>query len=78
VFVQGESGEVLVFEIPERLFEVAQEIESSPCGGPGVVLSIVREGKAKNSRVEVVVVGYEPADELDIGRFVSTLGRIDL
>lgn len=74
VFVQGEESEVLVLEIPERLFEVAQEIEASATGGPGVCLSIRREGSAKNSPIGILIVGQEECDELDIEPFVSTLG----
>lgn len=74
VMVQVEGGEVLVWEIPERLYELAQELDSSLFGGPGEVLSIVREGTALNSRLHACIVGHEDCDELDINTFVSTLG----
>ena len=77
MFVEGEDREVLVLEIPERLFAVAQEIEASATGGPGVCLSIRREGTAKNSPISILIVGQESCEALDIEPFVATLGCWD-
>jgi hypothetical protein len=74
VFVHTEDHEVLVWEIPERLFALAQEIEQSLMQGPGCVLALSREGTAINARLSASIVGFEEVDELDITAFVETLG----
>lgn len=74
VFVEQEDNEILVFEIPERLFGLAQELEASATGGPGCRLSISREGSAKNSAIVAMIVGFEECEELDSEAFVRTLG----
>ena len=71
IFIEDEHSEILVFEIPERLVDLAEELGESV----GTQLAIRREGTAKNSRIEVIVVGSEVVDTLDIWPFVDTLGR---
>lgn len=71
VFIEDEHGEVLVFEIPERLRELAEELEDEV----GTQLAIVRDGTARNSRIDVLHVGREPSEKLDIWPFVNTLGN---
>lgn len=44
--------------------------------GVGVVLGIVKEGKAKNSAITMVFSGREEIDEVDPWPFVSTLGKV--
>jgi hypothetical protein len=74
VMVEDQNGEVLVWEIPERLFALAQELEASLFNGPGCVLGIVREGTAKNSRLNAFITDQQDTEELDIWAFVDTLG----
>ena len=74
VFLEDQFGEVRVWEIPERLFDLAREIESSVMEGPGSELVISREGTAKNSAICASITGYRDVEELDIGKFVDTLG----
>lgn len=71
IFVEDEHAEVLAFEIPERLREVADRLEDDV----GCQLAIRREGTARNSRIEILFVGQEVCDKLDIWPFVDTLGR---
>lgn len=71
IFVEDEHAEVLVFEIPERLRELADELEDSV----GTTLAIRREGTARNARINVVILGHESVDRLDIWPFVDTLGK---
>ena len=71
IFIEDEHGEVLTFEIPERLIDLAEELGDSV----GSQLAIRREGTARNSRIEILVVGSEVVDKLDIWPFVDTLGR---
>lgn len=74
VFVEEQSGEILVWEIPERLFDLAREIEGSVFEGVGVVVAVGREGVYANSAITAVVVDEREAEELDIQTFVATLG----
>ncbi len=69
-FIEDEHGEVLAFEIPERLRDLAEELENAA----GTNLMIRRDGLARNSRIEIQVVGFEICDKLDIWPFVRTLG----
>ena len=71
LFVEDEHGEILVLEIPERLIDLAEELGDAV----GTNLAIRREGTARNSRIEIIVVGSEVVDTLDIWPFVDTLGR---
>lgn len=71
IFIEDEHGEILTFEIPERLVDLAEELGDSV----GVQLAIRREGTARNSRIEILLVGNEVVDKLDIWPFVDTLGR---
>lgn len=71
IFIEDEQGEVLAFEIPERLVDLAEELGDSV----GSQLAIRREGTARNSRIEILFVGSEIVDKLDIWPFVDTLGR---
>ncbi|KKL92434.1 hypothetical protein LCGC14_1884750 [marine sediment metagenome] len=71
IFIEDEHGEILTFEIPERLVDLAEELGDSV----GTQLAIRREGTARNSRIEILVVGNEVVDKLDIWPFVDTLGR---
>jgi hypothetical protein len=71
IFIEDERGEVLSFEIPERLVDLAEEL--GDCVGSQ--LAIRREGTARNSRIEILIVGSEVVDKLDIWPFVDTLGR---
>lgn len=74
IFVEDERGEVLVFEIPERLYPLSQELESAV----GTQLAIRREGTARNARIEVLITAYAPSESLDIWPFVNSLaGGID-
>ena len=75
IFVEIENGDVLVFEIPERMRALALELEGSLYEGPGCQLSIFRDGTALNSKIDARVVGFEACEELDIWSFVSTLGN---
>jgi len=68
--VEDEHGEVLIFEMPERLYDLAQELED----GVGTQLAIRREGSAQNARIEILMTGFERVAELDIEPFVRTLG----
>lgn len=74
-FVELEHGEVVVFEFPERLRELVQEIDGSPTRGVGVQVAIRREGVHRNSPVSVLVTGFEAVEEVDVAPFVSTLGK---
>lgn len=71
IFVEDEHGEVLVFEIPERLKELADRLDEEV----GTSLAISREGTNRNSAILVIVVGHDHVEELDIFRFVDTLGH---
>ncbi len=71
IFVEDDLGEVYAFEIPERLFALADELGDSV----GSQLAIRREGTARNSRIEIIIVGCSVVDKLDIWPFVDTLGR---
>ena len=71
IFIEDEYAEVYAFEIPERLFALADELGDSV----GSQLAIRREGTARNSRIEILVVGGEVVEKLDIWPFVDTLGR---
>lgn len=71
IFIEDENAEILTFEIPERLVDLAEELGDSV----GSQLAIRREGTARNSRIEILVVGSEVVDKLDIWPFVDTLGR---
>lgn len=74
VFVESDSGEILVWEIPERLYDLARELEASSMEGVGCLLCLRREGTAKNSPIHASIVGEDLAEELDITPFVKTLG----
>ncbi len=71
VFIEDEHGEVLAFEIPERMRDVAEELEDAV----GTQLAIRREGTARNSRIEIITTGSEVVEKLDIWPFVDTLGK---
>lgn len=71
IFIEDEFGEILTFEIPERLIDLAEELGDSV----GSQLAIRREGTARNSRIDIIIVGSEVVDKLDIWPFVDTLGR---
>lgn len=71
LMVECESGEVMVFEIPERLYDLSLELEDSV----GTQLAISRDGTARNSRIEILITGYLPSEKLDIQPFIATLGR---
>lgn len=75
VFVETEHGDVLAWQIPERLRDLARELEASTFEGPGCQLAIAREGVHRNSRVTAVITGFEHVEELDIEPFVRTLGH---
>jgi hypothetical protein len=77
VFLEVESGEVLVWNIPRRLEDLAREMDGSENGGVGLLLAIRREGILRNSRIEAEIVGFEDVEELDIEPFVATLGVSD-
>lgn len=74
VFVEDAEGEVLVWEIPWRLRDVAYELEQQTWKGVGCVVSVCREGVMSNSRICASIVGEERVEELDIWAFVDSLG----
>lgn len=71
IFVEDEHSEILAFEIPERLRDLADELEDSV----GTQLAIRREGTARNSRIDIIITGSEVVEKLDIWPFVDTLGK---
>lgn len=75
VFAQQENGEIVVWNIPRRHESLVQHLANERSNGIGVVLSLHREGVRSNSPINVGVVGFEEAEELDIWPFVETLGR---
>jgi hypothetical protein len=74
LFVETDSGEVLVWNPPRRLEDLLREIDSSENGGVGLQLAIRREGIRQNSRIEAEIVGVCECEDLDVEPFVSTLG----
>lgn len=70
VFIELERGEVMVFEIPERLHHLSKTLDEAV----GTTLAISRDGTARNSRINILDVGLEDADELDVWPFVNSLG----
>ncbi len=69
IFIEDERGEILVFEIPERLYPTAEELTDAV----GTQLAIRREGTARNARIEILITAYAPAEKLDVWPFVNTL-----
>lgn len=74
IFVELDDGSRGVFEIPTRHFEFAEWLDETESGGVGVRIAIWKDGKAKNSPLNLRSEGFEEVDELDIWPFVQTLG----
>ena len=74
VMVELEDETIRVWEIPERMYDLARELEASAHEGVGCQLAIRREGTAANSRLWASIVGESLVEELEIGPFVDTLG----
>lgn len=69
-FVELHDGNVMVFEMPERLVDTARELENAP----GTMLAITRDGLFKNSPILVVITGHRDVEELDLEPFMNTIG----
>lgn len=78
VFVEVDGGEVLVWNIPNRLRELAEQIDDHASRGLGLRLALWREKPASNAPILHHCLEPESIETLDIDTFVDTLGRRDL
>lgn len=75
-YVETDAGDVLVWEIPERLRSIANTIDDAAAEGTAAVVNVRKDGMAVNSPMLAVVVAWESLRELDIEPFIATLGRV--
>jgi hypothetical protein len=79
LFVQQDNGEVVVWNVPRRHEQLIRYLDEQANNGVGSILALHRTGIRSNSPIDVDVVGFEQAEELDIWPFVETLGNgVDL
>lgn len=74
VLVELEDGQVVVWEIPERLRSIAHTIDDAAADGDATVLNLRKDGTAVNSPIVAVAIGFEAIRMLDVEPFVATLG----
>lgn len=75
IWVELDNAEVKIFEIPERLKDIADQLYDDERDGVGVQMCVRKEGKSQNSPLAILITGRVDCEVLDIAPFVETLGH---
>jgi len=74
VGVIDEEGERRILELNRRHRSLADQLAESASRGVGSKLAMRKEGRASNSPITIVHVGWEEVDLVPIDAFVATIG----